>query len=96
MRRMSIGFPCSSDMTVAMGSAVYGTPHMLSKGSAATLAHMISETCAQARRRAGLRARLWGIRKGLGRAFWARVRACGEHPRMRTELGFGVRLLFSV
>ncbi len=37
--------PCSSDMTVAMGSAVYGTPHITSKDTSLTCRHITSATC---------------------------------------------------
>ena len=42
---MSIGAPCSRLMQVAMGSAVYGTPHMTSKRTSATFPHITSATC---------------------------------------------------
>lgn len=42
---MSMGVPCRSDMHVAMGSAVYGTPHMTSKPMLDTWCHMTSATC---------------------------------------------------
>ena len=42
---MSMGVPCSNDMTVAIGSAVYGTPHITSNCTPATVRHIISATC---------------------------------------------------
>lgn len=44
-RRISIGVPCSSDIVVAMGSAVYGTPHITSNCTPCTFRHITSATC---------------------------------------------------
>jgi hypothetical protein len=45
LRRISMGVPCSSDIVVAMGSAVYGTPHITSNFTPCTLRHITSATC---------------------------------------------------
>ena len=44
LRRMSMGFPCCRLMAVAIGRAVYGTPHKQSNFSSATLANISSDT----------------------------------------------------
>lgn len=45
---MSIGTPCCSDITVAMGRAVYGTPQITSNLASCMRCHMTSETCKDA------------------------------------------------
>ena len=46
LRRITIGTSCASDMHVAIGNAVYGTPHMLSNVApfALSTSHMHSAT----------------------------------------------------
>jgi len=45
LRRMSMGLECTRDMQVAMGRAVYGTPHMTLNSRCSTFCHISSETC---------------------------------------------------
>lgn len=47
--RMSMGVPCSADMQVAMGSAVYGTPHITSNSASRTRSHIASARRADGR-----------------------------------------------
>jgi hypothetical protein len=41
---MTMGLPCCTDSTVAMGSAVYGTPHTMSNSTDLSVDHIALAT----------------------------------------------------
>ena len=80
LRRMSIGLSCCKLMAVAMGSAVYGTPHKQSNFSSATLANMSSDTWPQQLQPNSPNAgRQKAIKQGMSAwrdSLWTLLRAC--------------------